>query len=94
MDAGLGGWIGTVVIGGIAGWLASKIMKTDASMGVILNVVVGIVGAVVANVLLGALGFSGTNDSSGLVTKLVVAVFGAVIVLFVVKLVTGRGKTV
>ena len=45
MDAGLGGWLGTIVIGGIAGWVASMVMKTDASMGVVANVVVGVVGA-------------------------------------------------
>jgi len=90
MDAGLGGWLATIVIGGIAGWLASMIMKTDASMGAIANIVVGIVGAVVANLLLPMFGASGTTDSSSLVTKLLVATLGAVVVLFVFKLVTGR----
>ena len=90
MDAGLGGWLGTIVIGGLAGWVASKIMKTDASMGVFLNVIVGIVGALLANLLLPVIGISGTTDSSGLVTKFVVALVGAVVVLFLVKLLTGR----
>lgn len=92
MDAGLGGWLGTIVIGGLAGWVASMIMKTNESMGVLLNIVVGVVGAVVANLLLPLVGLSGTTDSSGLITKFVVALVGAVVVLFVVKLVMGAGR--
>lgn len=92
MDAGLGGWLGTIIIGGLAGWVASMIMKTNESMGVILNVIVGVVGAVVANALLGWMGLGGSDDNSGLITKFVVALLGAVVVLFVVKLVTGAGK--
>lgn len=90
MDAGLGGWIGTIVIGGLAGWVASMIMKTDAQMGVLWNVIVGIVGAIVANLLLPVFGFSGTSDSTSLITKFLVALIGAVVVLFVFKLLTGR----
>lgn len=90
MDAGLGGWLGTIVIGGLAGWVASMIMKTNGSMGVLLNVIVGIVGAVVANLLLPLVGLSGSNDDSSLVTKFIVALLGAVIILFIVKLFTGK----
>lgn len=92
MDAGLGGWLGTIVIGGLAGWVASMIMKTDGSMGILLNVVVGVVGAVVANLLLPLVGLGGTSDDSSLVTKFLVALVGAIIVLFVVKLFTGKGR--
>ena len=94
MDAGLGGWIGTIVIGGLAGWVASMIMKTDGSMGIFLNVIVGIIGAVVANLLLPLIGLSGTSDNSSLVTKFLVALVGAIVVLFVVKLFTGKSAEV
>jgi uncharacterized membrane protein YeaQ/YmgE (transglycosylase-associated protein family) len=90
MDAGLGGWLGTIVIGGLAGWVASMIMKTDAQMGVLWNIVVGVAGAVVANLLLPVVGLGGTTDDSGLVTKFIVALVGAVLLLFVFKLLTGR----
>lgn len=90
MDAGLGGWLGTIIIGGLAGWIASMVMKTDASMGLLANVVVGIVGALVANLLLPILGIAGTTDGSSTVRQLVVATIGAVVVLFIFKLVTGR----
>lgn len=83
MDVGLGGWIGTLVIGGLAGWVASKVMARDESMGVVANIVVGILGAVVANLLLPMFGVSGTSDSSGVVTKFIVAFVGALVLLFV-----------
>ena len=38
------GFLGWIIFGGIAGWIASKIMKTDASMGIVMNIIVGIVG--------------------------------------------------
>ncbi len=90
MDAGLGNWLSTIVIGGIAGWVASMVMKTDASMGVIANVIVGIVGAILANLLLPVFGIAGTTDGSSTVRQLIVSFVGAVIVLFVFKLMTGR----
>lgn len=93
MDAGLGGWLGTIVIGGLAGWVASMIMKTDGSMGILLNVLVGVIGAVVANLLLPLVGLSGTSDDSNLVTKFIVALVGAIVILFVVKLFTGKRAT-
>ena len=87
---GLGGWLGAIVIGGIAGWLASMIMKTDASMGLLLNIVVGIVGAIIGNLLLPLLGIDGTSGFS--VWSLVVALVGAIVLLFIVKLFTGKGR--
>jgi len=93
MDAGLGGWLGTIVIGGLAGWVASMIMKTDAQMGLLWNIVVGVVGAILANWLLPVFGLAGTNDSSGLITKFVVALIGALVLLLIYRLVTQRGAT-
>lgn len=43
------GWIIAIIVGGIAGWLASKVMNRDASMGIFWNVVAGCVGSVVGN---------------------------------------------
>tara|TARA_B100002049_G_C15896106_1_gene297905 strand:- start:165 stop:440 length:276 start_codon:yes stop_codon:yes gene_type:complete len=90
MDVGLGGWLGTIIIGGLAGWAASKVMHTDKSMGIVLNVVVGVVGAIVANALLPLIGLSGTTDSSSIVVKFLVAAVGAVVVLFIAKLLFSR----
>ena len=49
MDAGVG-WIAAIIIGGIAGWLAEQFMKSD--MGMLMNIVLGIVGAAIASALL------------------------------------------
>ena len=78
-------------MGGLAGWIASKIMKTDASMGVFLNIVVGIIGAFiggwVVNALLGA--DPGIFSIGGFLT----AILGSVILLAIVRLFTGRRHT-
>lgn len=77
-----------VVVGGLAGWIASKIMKTDAEQGVVGNIVVGILGALAGGFLmemLGGTGFTGFNLWSFLV-----ALGGAIILTFLWKLVTGR----
>ena len=47
------GWFAAIIVGGLAGWIAEKIMKSD--MGLIMNIVLGIVGAIVANFLLVAI---------------------------------------
>ena len=51
-------WIVTLIIGGIVGWLASKVMKTDAQTGILGNIVIGIVGSVLGYWVAGALGFA------------------------------------
>lgn len=84
----LGGFLSAIVIGGLAGWIASKIMHTDASMGVLMNIIVGVAGAVVGNLLLPLLGIPGTNGFS--VWSFVVALIGAIILLFIVGLFRGR----
>lgn len=48
------GWLAAIIVGGLAGWIASNIMKADT--GLFLNIILGIVGAVVANALLGVFG--------------------------------------
>jgi len=80
--------IGWIVLGGLAGWLASIILKRNSQMGLIANVIAGIVGAAVGGwvfSLFGGAGVTGFNLPS-----LVVAFVGAVIVLAVVNLFLGR----
>lgn len=84
----LGGILGAIIIGGLAGWVASKIVGTDASMGVVANVLVGVAGAVVGNLLLPMFGISGTTGWS--IWSFVVALIGALIFLFVVSLFTRK----
>lgn len=67
------GWIITIILGGIAGWIAEKIMK--ANHGLLMNIVLGIVGAMVANFVLSVL--LGAYEPSNWIAYLVVAVGGA-----------------
>jgi uncharacterized membrane protein YeaQ/YmgE (transglycosylase-associated protein family) len=76
-----------LIVGGIIGWLASLVMKTDGQQGMILNVVVGIVGALVGGWLLSPLVGAGTvNQGDFSVMGLLVSFGGAVILLLVVNL--------
>ena len=80
-----------LVVGGVIGWIASLIMKTDAQQGLILNVVVGIVGALIGGWLLSPLVGSGTlNQGDFSLPGLFVSLVGAVILLFVVNLIRRR----
>ena len=85
------GWIIALIVGGIAGWLASLLMNRDGSMGVFWNIVVGCVGSVIGNMVSGPLfGITGSVQEFSL-TGLLVAVVGAVILLGVVNLIQ-RGR--
>ena len=76
-----------IVIGGLIGWAASIVMKTDAQQGVVLNVVVGIVGALVGGWLLSPLFGTGTiNQNDFSLASLVVSLLGAIILLAIVTL--------
>lgn len=82
------GIIGWIIIGGLAGWVASKIMNTDGQQGIILNIVVGIIGGLLGGWLLGVLGMD--MAGAGIIASFLTALLGAVILLFVVKAVTKR----
>ncbi|MEA3040006.1 MAG: hypothetical protein QOE79_2519 [Sphingomonadales bacterium] len=76
-----------LVIGGIVGWLASIIMRRDAQQGIILNIVVGIIGAVIGGLILG---HGIINTSPLTVMSFLVSLLGAVILLAIVNLFTRR----
>lgn len=81
----------TLILGGLAGWLASLLMNRDGSQGIVLNVVVGVVGAFLANLLLAPLlGGSARLDTFD-VWSFLLAVGGAVVLLALVNLFT-RGR--
>jgi uncharacterized membrane protein YeaQ/YmgE (transglycosylase-associated protein family) len=80
------------VVGGIVGWLASIVMKRDAQQGIILNVIVGIVGALLAGWLISPLvGVGSINDGLS-IGSFLVSLVGAIILLAIVNLFT-RGRT-
>lgn len=77
-----------IVIGGVVGWLASLVMRTDAQQGIILNVIVGIVGAVVAGYLLSPmLGIAPITAGALSLPAMFVSFLGALVVLAVVNLI-------
>lgn len=77
-----------IIIGGIIGWLASLVMNTDAQQGILLNVVVGIVGAFLGGFLLSPLfGIATMNQGNFSIPALLIAFLGAVILLAVVNLI-------
>ncbi|AIT80936.1 GlsB/YeaQ/YmgE family stress response membrane protein [Novosphingobium pentaromativorans] len=84
------GWIIALIVGGIAGWLASKVMNRDASMGIFWNIVVGCIGSVIGNLIANQFGIVGSVQQFSIV-GLLVAFVGAIILLGIVNLVQ-RGK--
>ena len=75
------GWIVSLIIGGIVGWLASIIMKTNEQMGLIANVLVGVVGAALGFWIAGLLGV----DATGGIVRFLVALVGAVLLIFILS---------
>ena len=79
-----------LIVGGLCGWLASIIMKRDAQQGIFLNIIVGIVGAVLAGWLISPLVGVGTINDGITIGSFLVSLVGAVILLFIVNLITRR----
>lgn len=75
-----------LVMGGLVGWIASIIMGTSAQQGIILNVVVGIVGAVIGGWLIGPLLGTGSINEGISIMSLIVSLLGAVILLAILGL--------
>lgn len=72
-------WLVTIIIGGIVGWLASIVMKTDAQMGLLANIIVGIIGSMLGYWLAGVLGLA----PAGGILGFVVSVLGAALLIFI-----------
>jgi uncharacterized membrane protein YeaQ/YmgE (transglycosylase-associated protein family) len=83
------GWILAIIIGGFAGWIAEKVMKSN--MGLLMNIILGIVGAVIGNFLL-TLIFGVT--AGGIVGQLLVAVVGACLLIAIVRAIGGGRRGV
>jgi uncharacterized membrane protein YeaQ/YmgE (transglycosylase-associated protein family) len=75
------GWLISLIIGGIVGWLASIVMKTNAQMGMIANVLVGIAGSFLGFWAAGVLGLAPTGG----ILRFVVAVIGAAVLIFILR---------
>jgi uncharacterized membrane protein YeaQ/YmgE (transglycosylase-associated protein family) len=73
-----------LVIGGVIGWIASMIMRTDAQQGIFLNIIVGIVGAFIGGLILSG---GSINNAPLTLTSFIVSLLGAIILLAIVNLV-------
>ncbi len=81
-----------LVMGGLVGWIASMIMGTDAQQGIILNIVVGIVGALIGGWLIGPLLGAGSINDGITIMSFIVSLIGAVLLLAILNFVQ-RGST-
>ena len=79
------GWIAAIIIGGIAGWLAEQVMKSD--MGVFMNIILGIVGSLALNAILAAVG---VTTGTGWIAYLITGFIGACILIFLFRAIRGR----
>ena len=82
------GWISSILLGALAGWLASIIMDKDAQMGALENIIVGIVGGVIGNFVAGLIGLQATSDWS--IGGIGISVLGAVILLWLLDFIRSR----
>lgn len=82
------GIIAWIILGALAGWIASLVMNTDAEQGALANIVVGIIGAILGGFIVGM--FGGQSVSGLNLYSLVVSVLGAVVLLFFYKMITRR----
>ena len=73
-----------IVLGALAGWIASMIMGRNAQMGAVANIIVGIIGAVIGGLIMNALGSPGVTGFN--IYSILVAIGGAVVLLFIVGL--------
>ena len=78
------GWIAAIIIGGIAGWLAEQFMKSQ--MGLVMNIVLGIVGAAIASWLFSMVGVA----FGGWIGYLIAGFIGACILIFIVRAIRGQ----
>jgi len=75
------GILSWIVLGGLAGWISTMLMKQDAKYGIIGNIIIGIVGAFIGGFVMSLLGFGNVTGFN--ISSLIVAVVGSVILLFV-----------
>jgi uncharacterized membrane protein YeaQ/YmgE (transglycosylase-associated protein family) len=86
------GWLAWIIVGAIAGWLASIVMGTNASQGLLLDIIVGIIGAFIGGFLFNLLGAPGATGFN--VWSLFVAFIGAVVLLGILRLFSRPTTTV
>lgn len=84
------GFFAWLIVGALAGWLASKVMKTSRQQGLVMDIVVGILGAFIGGFLFEQFGSTGTTGFN--FWSIFVAFSGAVVLLVVISMLTGRRR--
>lgn len=79
------GLISWIVIGGLAGWIASKFMGTDKSQGVFINIVVGVIGAFIGGFVMNLIGGQGVTGFN--LWSFIVSLIGSIIFLWILKMI-------
>lgn len=82
------GWLGWIILGAIAGWLASIIMGTNKRQGCIVNIVVGIIGAIIGGLIMNFMGGQGVTGFN--LWSLFVAIVGSVVLLAIARVFSAR----
>lgn len=77
------GLLSWIIVGGLGGWIGSKIMKTDETMGLFANIILGIIGGLIGGLLVGLLGGSGVTGIN--IWSIFVAALGSVVLIWLVK---------
>lgn len=77
------GFLIYIIFGGVVGWIASIVMKTDGQQGLLLNVIVGVVGSMLGSWLVGFFGYGGVNGFN--VQSFITALIGAIVLIAIVK---------
>jgi uncharacterized membrane protein YeaQ/YmgE (transglycosylase-associated protein family) len=80
-----------VIVGAIAGWLASLVMKTNARQGLVQDIMVGVIGGIIGGFLFNALGVGGAVTGLN-VTSVLVAFVGAIVLLALIRVFSGGGR--
>lgn len=83
-------WLAWIVLGGLAGWVASILTRNNARMGIVSNIIVGIIGALAGSWILGLLGV--TEPLTFSFTTFLVAIGGAALLLFLFDVFRGKGR--
>ena len=82
------GFFGWIIVGGLAGWIGSKIMNTDEQMGLFLNIIVGVVGGFLGGWVLGLFGLGGSTGNW--ILSFITCLIGACLLLWIVGFITKK----
>jgi len=86
------GWLAWIVLGGAAGWIASMLTRNNARMGIIANIIVGILGAFIGNFLFNLTTGKGLMTFNFDFLTFLIALGGSVVLLLLINIIRGRSK--